>query len=82
MDSLTWPGLDCFGAIHKRRRNILGGPQISMLQDIRRWGFRQIGWNSDMGEGGIKNGPKIPTSFMDGPLEEVNILNRKAGDST
>ena len=25
------------------------------------------GQNSDMGEGGIKNGQKIPTSLMDGP---------------
>ena len=30
------------------------------------------GQNSDMGEGGIKNGQKITTSFMDGPQEEVN----------
>ena len=26
------------------------------------------GQNSNTGEGGIKNGQKIPTSFMDGPL--------------
>ena len=41
-----------------------------MLQNI----IRQVNQdqNSDMGEGGIKNGQKNPKSFMDGPLEQTN----------
>ena len=56
------------GAIHKRHRNILGGggSQIPMLQDIRRQKLGKAGQNCDMGEGGIKNDQKNPTSFMDG----------------
>ena len=35
------------------------------------------GQNSDMGEWSIKQGPKIPTSFMDGPLLIHNLIERE-----
>ena len=58
MDSLTWPGLDCLGVIHKIRRIILGGPQISMLQDIRRQGLGKSGLKFQHGGGGYQKWPK------------------------
>ena len=59
------------GTIHKRHRNISGGVEglkfrCCKILEGRSWVNQ--GQNSDMGEGGIKNCQKIPTSFMDGPF--------------
>ena len=51
------PSNSSLGAIHKRRRNILGwggGSQISMLQDIRRWGLGKSGLEFRHGGGGYQ----------------------------
>ena len=49
-----------FGAIHKRRWNILGGRgrQISILQDIRRKGLGKSGLKFRHGGGGYQKWPK------------------------
>ena len=47
----------------------------SSINDVGNWEGSKIGQNcrqivlkiADMGEGGVKNPEKLPTSFMDGP---------------
>ena len=59
-----------FGAIHKKRRNVLRGvvaSQILMLQDIRRKKLGKSGSKFQHGGGGIKNGQKIPDVFYGRP---------------
>ena len=58
------------------------GPSI---YDVGNWEVSKIGPNCqrivlktvDMGEGGVRNLEKLPTSFMDGPLTET-LNSRRA----
>ena len=60
--------------IHKRRRNILGGGEakggLKFLCCNKLEGRNQVnqGLNSDMGDGGIKNGQKNSDVFYGQPL--------------
>ena len=62
-----------YGAIHKRRRNILGGEgglkfRCCKILEGRSW--VNHGQNFDMGEEGIKNGQKSSDVFYGRPLQE------------
>ena len=69
-----------YGAIHKRRQNILEGrgSQIPMLQDIRRWKLDISGTKFRHGAGGNKNGQKYSVVFYGWPL----ILIQNTTNST
>ena len=62
-----------YGAIHKRRLNILGGEwglkfRCCKILEGRSW--VNHGQNFDMGEEGIKNGQKSSDVFYGRPLQE------------
>ena len=56
------------GAVHKRRRQLRGVKNWSKLP------MDSIKKTADMGEGGVKNLEKLPTSFMDAPLSDNKSL--------
>ena len=63
------------GATHKRRQNILGGEEGLKFQCCKKLEGRSLvnkGQNSDMGEGGIKDGQKNSDVFYGRLLVEFN----------
>jgi hypothetical protein len=68
------------GAIHKTRRNILGGEgglKVRCCKILEGRSEVKQGQNSDMGEGVSKMAKKIPTSFMNGPQSSLLLLTKK-----